>query len=430
MYMKEKSVNVHFVFVFQTKKPRVVPTPAVGEDAAVTALSVQPCEVEQVPYRSSMTEEQVPDSALDLVLQWVPVRDRIVAERVSRRWYQLVQESWKQLRHLDFGHVISRSWERHGEPTAEPQILLLTVLSRVGQFITSLDFSNCSPFRLSHYSLELIGQFCPALVELNLSGRTITAKGLDGLRNLPLTLQRLRVTRCFESGSYETKKAVDRALSSLLPSLPNLTHLYAEHNKSEQCWGKGGVWVARLKLHSLAVGHCAVNADAFSSFLSNNVGHIREFRASEATFASGNWSNIDLCRQLLKKALVHWRSHLQVLELRDFAGSYGSVLGEAVKLLPTLTGLQSLSLKANRFVDDQLLASICESCTALHTLSLACCHGVKRKGLAALVQLPNLKSVHIFLLLAPCTLCFTVITKYECVSCEGVLDCYVGCLLA
>jgi len=254
---------------------------------------------------------------------------------------------------------------------------------------------------MSRFTLEMIGQDCPNLSSLDLTGRLLADSAVQGLLAMP-KLRRLSLSKCFESGNmaYEARKNIDKALVDVLPKLRRLTYLNMEGNRGIGTQG-GKQWFIGLKLTTLNVIGTGLTPQPFQSFVQEHAGVLREFRASEYTFTCGSyWYSLNSSGRdvqmssLAKSMLQQWQKDLRTLELREFTLCFEEEFKPAMRLLPNLVNLTELRVPNNKLMNDELLASICLHCTKLQTVSVASCP-LTAKGLQHLAVLDELRHLDV-----------------------------------
>uniref|UniRef100_A0A915IG52 F-box domain-containing protein n=1 Tax=Romanomermis culicivorax TaxID=13658 RepID=A0A915IG52_ROMCU len=356
--------------------------------------------------KSRMAFDDLPDDCILLIFRFIPVEQLITLERISSRWYSLSQYtkvivsknkiSWKARQSLHVWSVLERAWQRYGDLNFEPQCLLRDCLSRCGDYLTVLSFAECPPFRMSRFTIEMIGERCPNLESLDLSNRILADSSVQGLITMP-KLRSLSLVKCFESGNlaYEARKNIDRSLSEVLPKLVHLNNLNMRGNRGIGTQG-GKLWFGSLKVHSLNVVGTGLAPQQFQIFVAENTRCLKEFRASELTFTySLNSSGRDVQMSQLSRNLIQtWRDQLTCLELCEFTLCFEQEFKPAIRLLPSLTGLTELRLQNNKLVNDDLLSQICLGCSKLRTLSVSSCP-VSVRGLEFIRNLDFLSNLDI-----------------------------------
>jgi len=88
------------------------------------------------------------------------------------------QVSWKSRQSLHVWSLLERGWRKYGDVNFEPQCLIRDALGRCGDQLTRVSFADCPPFRLSRYTIEMIGQHCPNLEALDLGGRVLAESAI------------------------------------------------------------------------------------------------------------------------------------------------------------------------------------------------------------------------------------------------------------
>lgn len=348
-------------------------------------------------YRSKLSVQNMPDDCILSIFKHVPVEQMSTLERVCSHWNDLAQVSWKSRQSLHIWSLLERGWRKYGDLNFEPQCLIRDSLARCGDQLTRVSFVDCPPFRLSRYTIEMIGQRCPNLESLDLGGRVLAESAIHGLLTMP-KLRCLSLAKCFESANlaYEARKNIDRSLGEVLPKLLHLRTLNMKGNRGVGTQG-GKSWFCALQVSILNVVGTGLAPAQFQQFVADNVGRITEFRASESTFTCGSYwysltsSGRDVqMSQLAKNLIQSWKEQLTRLELTEFTQCFEEEFRPMMRTLPSLCGLVELRLSCNKLVNDDLLAQICLQCTKLRTLSVAGC-AVTAKGLDRLRDLDDLR---------------------------------------
>lgn len=100
------------------------------------------------------------------ILNKLPLKDRIVVERVSKRWRTLCHVLWNQQRVLC---VNSDSWSWSSWHINFTTQRLRSVLIRCGHSLKTLDISEKTS-NLNSRTLQIIAKYCPNIENLNISG--------------------------------------------------------------------------------------------------------------------------------------------------------------------------------------------------------------------------------------------------------------------
>lgn len=175
---------------------------------------------------------ELPDTILVQIFTFLTAQQRIRIERVCKRWSFISKCSWMKFRVINFGSFTqpdypfatniwpSLCWRR---PVLNNHTLK-TILIRCGKYLQCIDLKDYRD-TLDYRILSVIGQFCPNLEIINLTGILVTN---SSLRSLALRCRKLKSVifqRCFQDS------IIDRGLSYLLSNCPNLTSLNLSENE-------------------------------------------------------------------------------------------------------------------------------------------------------------------------------------------------------
>ncbi|XP_070572770.1 putative RNA-binding protein EEED8.10 [Ptychodera flava] len=152
----------------------------------------------------NLEEESAPGNGLIMILNadillnifsYLSIKDRIIIERVCKRWRLVVLRSWQSLESLSFENLFG-GFTHLGALT---DYIFSSVLKRGCQELRSLDLS-ASPHFLTDWSINKIGKRCRNLLQLNLSGVKINNFDLRTLASQCTKLQVVKLSRCFDVG--------------------------------------------------------------------------------------------------------------------------------------------------------------------------------------------------------------------------------------
>ncbi|EDO41354.1 predicted protein [Nematostella vectensis] len=129
------------------------------------------------------------------IFSFLGMKDRVIIERVCRRWRTLAAKSWNSVRHLQFNHIFSL---RNGGLTDD---IFLGVLRRGTASLVSLDLS-ASASLLTDFAVHCIARHCRNLKFVDLTGVEVSTSSLKSLSQKCTLLEDLKnrlrkVRNCF-----------------------------------------------------------------------------------------------------------------------------------------------------------------------------------------------------------------------------------------
>lgn len=222
---------------------------------------------------STTTIDKLPNTILVQIFEMLSLSGRIRVERVCRRWNSVGRyHAWSHTQKIDYTVVADDSYptvssidddsdseeeELHLQMRrfrsnwyqalrSRPRLTncsLRQLLDRSGAYLRSIDLSAYRD-QIDYRVLRFIGQQCPHLESINLTGVLVTNTSLRSLATGCPNLKSVTFQRCFH------ESVVDRGLSCLLASCHELTALNLSENErvSGQCFDDLPPTVKRLEL--------------------------------------------------------------------------------------------------------------------------------------------------------------------------------------
>nr|XP_031849935.1 F-box/LRR-repeat protein 12-like isoform X4 [Nomia melanderi] len=128
---------------------------------------------------NSITENNIQilnDDCLKHIFCQLPVVDRVRIERVCKKWKSLSQESWSNVRKLDFSRTSVLS------DVVTDIIILRKILLRCGRFLNEINLSDMK-HELSRSTLSITAKLCPNLQRIDVSSLSVSIAGINSLTN-------------------------------------------------------------------------------------------------------------------------------------------------------------------------------------------------------------------------------------------------------
>ncbi|KAG7300171.1 hypothetical protein JYU34_015720 [Plutella xylostella] len=304
------------------------------------------------------------------VLSYVPVRDLIRSERVSKDWQSMVHEYLQGIR------VFKTSWWQHGTVTLTTAVLR-RVLQRLGAALTRLHIDHHWS-ALNDRTAHTVGKFCPNLEELKVVG--MYTRNWNPLTYGCKQLKNLSFISC--------NKLTDSSLVNLVKQESCIESLTVANNT--HVTGLFLTGANPTKLHSLAFYNCfslqgtvlcaAIETLPVLTTLKLDVG------------ATSLWKIVPLILNKLPK--------LEELSLSEYSSVEDSsaIVPQGTESLceafSKLTELKTLNLSRNIYISNAVLKQVAQSCPKLETLNVSSCNsrknfphaGVGDEGLAAICK--------------------------------------------
>ncbi|XP_028400363.1 F-box/LRR-repeat protein 7-like isoform X2 [Dendronephthya gigantea] len=297
------------------------------------------------------------DDILLYIFMFLTIKERVKIERVCQRWRQLARQTWLVLTHLDFKDVFV-PFQGTGGLTDR---ILLSLFKRGCQNLRSLDLSHSSRL-LSDYALYMIGQNCPELQEVNLSGVNATMKSLKEMSGNCRKLKKITLQRCYEVG--------EKALWWLFKQCSDLEYIDVEGNIriTGQCF-----FMLTEKCRTVIADDCMKLTDDGLGHLAKRCGYLQELSISN-------------CMCLTDSGISDLFMRCTKLKRLSFCNSSKQITTNSLLALRHLTELEELELAKQDPVNDSVMFVIGSNCVHLRVLDLEACHQVTDKGIQCLAS--------------------------------------------
>ncbi|XP_013379642.1 putative RNA-binding protein EEED8.10 [Lingula anatina] len=306
--------------------------------------------------------QDLDDDTLLIVFAQLPLRDRVRIERVCIRWRYLALKTWQSLVTLDFKHV----FQRFGEGLTDK--ILMTLLKKGCPNLRYLDISS-SPYNMTDWALDIIGDNCPRLTHLDLSGVPCTSASLRNLSQKCLQLQRVKLQKCHGVG--------EKGLWWLFHQCKKLTFVDLEGNKvlTGQCFHMMGDQIKCLVLNG-----CSKLIDVGLEKL-DRCPKLQELQLND-------------CISLTDKGLQNIAEFCSSLTTLKLGGLFGKTSPTGLAVVGRLEKLVDLNLSNNTMVTDTVLNAICRGCKQLRKVNISRCYqNLTTVGLDILASLPCLETL-------------------------------------
>ncbi|KAG6448962.1 hypothetical protein O3G_MSEX005776 [Manduca sexta] len=342
-----------------------------SEEAVDTNSSEVPQETTEIVAETSTSEteiETVQETAeeeqgyniLDIlnrdclthILTYIPLRDLIISERVSKAWQSMVQEYLAGIR------VFKTSWWQHVPETLTTAVLR-RVLQRVGGSLTRLHIDH--PWSaLNDRTAHTVGKFCPDLEEFKVVG--MHTKNWNPLIYGCKQLRSLSFVSC--------NKLTDSSLVHLVKSDSCIESLMVANNTHVT-----GLFLTGSnppKLNSLSFYNCY-----------NLQGTV--LCAAIDTLPNLTTLKLDVCPATMWKIIpliLQKLPQLEDLSLSEYTSveiSFATQSNEAFcESLATLTELKTLNLSRNIHITNDVMKQVAQSCPKLESLNISSCNSRKQ----------------------------------------------------
>nr|XP_031849932.1 F-box protein SKIP2-like isoform X1 [Nomia melanderi] len=326
---------------------------------------------------NSITENNIQilnDDCLKHIFCQLPVVDRVRIERVCKKWKSLSQESWSNVRKLDFSRTSVLS------DVVTDIIILRKILLRCGRFLNEINLSDMK-HELSRSTLSITAKLCPNLQRIDVSSLSVSIAGINSLTNHCHNITKLSL------GNTDIINNIrDRDLQKLF-----------EVNSKLRC----------LKIDTYNVsGSCLLYLplEAMEEIILLNCRHLQEQYLSQAIKRLHNlktlriqWSDVSVN---VIQAIGTYCISLKILQLSEFW------LIEPNDMLPItqLPNLEVLIIYGNTFITDELLCNIASKCQQLTYLDISSklnilsqyiqdCQSITNVGIAAVTTLQKLETL-------------------------------------
>lgn len=288
------------------------------------------------------------------ILSYVPIRDLILSESVSKRWQSLIHEYLAGIR------TFRTSVWSHVKVTLTTAVFR-RMLMRVGPSLVRLHIDH-PVSALNDRTAHMLGKFCPNLEELKVVG--MNTKNWNPLIYGCKNLRNIQFISC--------NKLTDSSLVHILKSDLNIESLTVTNNTHVTGLFLAGNTVP--KLNSLAFYNCYNLQGTVLSAAIDTLPTLTTLKVDVCP--STMWAIIPLILQKLPKLVELSLSEYTPGEL--FFTNQDVVDNEDLsKALATLTELKVLNLSRNINITNALLKQIAQSCSNLESLNISSCNSRK-----------------------------------------------------
>ncbi|PZC84030.1 hypothetical protein B5X24_HaOG206376 [Helicoverpa armigera] len=285
------------------------------------------------------------------ILSYVPIRDLIRSERVSKTWQIMVREYLQGIR------IFKTSWWQH-VPVMLTTAVLRRVLQRVGEGLSRLHIDHHWS-ALNDRTAHTVGKFCPNLEELKIVG--MHTRNWNPLIYGCKQLKSLSFVSC--------NKLTDSSLVHLVKSESCIESLTVANNTHVT-----GLFLTGSnpqKLNALAFYNCySLQGTVLCAALD--------------TLPSLTSLKLDVCPHTMWKIVPMILRKLPKLEELSLSEYISGEIGFAQQsndafcdALAKLTELKSLNLSRNIYITNAVLKRVAQSCTKLETLNISSCNSRK-----------------------------------------------------
>ncbi|XP_046839899.1 F-box/LRR-repeat protein 2-like [Xenia sp. Carnegie-2017] len=308
------------------------------------------------------------DDILLLIFSCLPLRERIVIERVCHRWNNLARKTWLTATHLDFNGVFIPSWTRVSRGLTDD--ILMSMFKRGCHNLKSLNLSH-SPRSITDYSLYLIAQNCSQLQDINLSGIKVTMRSLKEMSCRCSKLKKVTLRKCYEVN--------EKALWWLFKQCQDLEYIDIAGNTriTGQCF-----YMLTDKCKTVIVNECKKLSDDGLQHLASRCHYLENL-------------DISYCLALSDSGIIRLLTQCKQLKSLSFRQSSSQVTTRGLMALRHQTQLVELDLSIQDKVDDNVLHVVASSCSKLRYLNIEVCHNVTDLGLVGLAKCSQLQKLNI-----------------------------------
>ncbi|KJH46825.1 leucine Rich repeat-containing domain protein [Dictyocaulus viviparus] len=302
--------------------------------------------------------DEIPACVLERIIAYLPVKDAISMERASKRCMEASIKSWSLVSRL----LLSRDCEGFGKNKPFRNIHL-----------KSLDVSGIVHL-MDDKALGIIGNSCPFLEELDLSGVRASWEALGDLSESLSNLKKLIYKDMENAGDKQLWFLIKGCARSL--RFLDLRGCFRLHGRCFRLFGD--------QLEHLFLDGCQQVDETAIEDLCTSAVCLKELRINNCCQISDE--NVSLISRML--------SELQVITL--CGNSFEKLSTAGIAHIGNITSLVELALDHNPLVNDAFLISISKSLKNLKTLSLANSgldQTVTGKGIIAIAQLKTLEQL-------------------------------------
>ncbi|XP_013170008.1 PREDICTED: uncharacterized protein LOC106119516 isoform X2 [Papilio xuthus] len=282
------------------------------------------------------------------IMSYIPLRDLIRSERVSKRWQMVVQEYVVGIR------VYKTSWWQH-IPVTLTTAVLRRVLQRVGGSLVRLHIDH-NWSALNDRTAHTVGKFCPNLEELKIVG--MHTKNWNPLVYGCKNLKRLIFVSC--------NKLTDSSLVHIVKSDSPIEHLTVANNTHVTGLFLNGTNIR--KLHSLSFYNCCSLQGAVLTAAIDSMPNLTTLRLDVCPVTM--WKIVPLILKKLPK--------LEELSLSEYTSGEAYVRPydneSFCEAIDNLKELKVLNMTRNVYMTNAVLKQVARSCLKLTTLNVSSCN--------------------------------------------------------
>ncbi|XP_026326045.1 uncharacterized protein LOC113234780 isoform X2 [Hyposmocoma kahamanoa] len=312
-----------------------------------------------VPNPEEEPEEEASYTILDIlnrdcmnhVLTYVPIRDLIRSERVSKNWQNMIQEYLSSIR------MFKTSWWQH-VPVTLTTAVLRRVLARLGGALLRLHIDHHWS-ALNDRTAHTVGKFCPHLEELKVVG--MHTKNWNPLIYGCKQLKNLSFISC--------NKLTDSSLVQLVKSDSCIESLTVANNTHVT-----GLFLTGSnppKLTSLAFFNCySLQGTVLSAAID--------------TIPTLTTLKLDVCPVSMWKivpTILNKLPKLEELSLSEYTSVELCLMPQGneafCSALSKLSELRTLNLSRNIYITNAVLKQVAQSCPKLQMLNVSSCNSRK-----------------------------------------------------
>ncbi|KAJ8718577.1 hypothetical protein PYW08_002814 [Mythimna loreyi] len=349
-----------------------------GDSAEATTSSTEVPMTENVETQEEEKDSEMESSytildvlnrdCLTHILAYVPIRDLIRSERVSKTWQNMVREYLQGIR------MFKTSWWQH-VPVMLTTAVLRRIVQRVGASLARLHIDHHWS-ALNDRTAHIVGKFCPNLEELKIVGMHTRNWNplIYGCKQLK-TLSFVSCNKLTDSSLVHLVKSESCIESLTVANNTHVTGLFLTGSNPQ-------------KLNSLAFYNCYSLQGTVLSTAIDSLPGLTTLKLDVCPHTM--WKIIPLILTKLPK--------LEELSLSEYISvemCFSPQCNDAFcDALATLTELKTLNLSRNIYITNGVLKRVAQSCHKLESLNISSCNsrrifphpGVGDEGVAAVCR--------------------------------------------
>ncbi|XP_048583143.1 F-box/LRR-repeat protein 2-like [Nematostella vectensis] len=310
-----------------------------------------------------VTVNNLNDDMLLYIFSFLGMKDRVIIERVCRRWRTLAAKSWNSVRHLQFNHIFCL---RNGGLTDD---IFLGVLRRGTASLVSLDLS-ASASLLTDFAVHCIARHCRNLKFVDLTGVEVSTSSLKSLSQKCTLLETIKIRRCYKAG--------EKGFWWLFKQCQCLKHVDISESKriTGQCF-----FMLPASMESLNLRECARITDVGLKYVGMRCQNLKIINISE-------------CFSLTDAGFLELTQNCSNIEALTFVQPPKTVTIHGLRSIENLKRLRELNISQCAAVSDEFLFALGQSCICLTSLNIeACGPAITDAGLQSLAPCFQLKKL-------------------------------------